>query len=136
MGETGSALSRSMDKDSPPDSPPRVTNGVHAASRIPHNAILKLAIAAFHPGRKNFARLPNQSVTNIRKASTAMIADDLSLIVPIRGQPAETIEGQNGLIKHHMLNDRRRVLTLDAAGEVVLWDLLKVRPYSLVSESG
>jgi WD repeat-containing protein 48 len=57
-----------------------------------------------------------------------MIADDLSLIVPIRGQPAETIEGQNGLIKHVMLNDRKRILTLDTAGEVVLWDLLKCVP--------
>jgi hypothetical protein len=25
-----------------------------------------------------------------------------------------------------MLNDRRRVLTLDTAGEVTMWDLLKV----------
>jgi WD repeat-containing protein 48 len=57
-----------------------------------------------------------------------MIAHDLSLVIPIRGQPAETIEGQNGLIKHHMLNDRKRILTLDTAGEVVLWDLLKCAP--------
>ena len=136
MERSGSALSRSMDKESPPDSPEPVINGVHAPSRIPHNAILKLAITALHPGRKNLARLPNQSVTNIRKASSAMIADDLSLIVPIRGQPAETIEGQNGLIKHHMLNDRKRVLTLDTAGEVVLWDLLKVNASLPEAESG
>ena len=133
---SASAVSRNMDKGSPSDSPPPLTNGVHSPSRIPHNATLKLALTALHPGRKNLARHPNQSVTHIRKASTAMIADDLSLIVPIRGQPAETIEGQNGLIKHHMLNDRKRVLTLDTAGEVVLWDLLKVCPSLLVINPG
>lgn len=47
---------------------------------------------------------------------------------PIRGQPDFSIEGQNGLIKHVMLNDRKRVLTLDTAGEVVMWDLLKCVP--------
>ena len=45
----------------------------------------------------------------------------------MRTNPEETIQGQNGLIKHVMLNDRKRVLTQDTAGEVVLWDLLKVR---------
>ena len=42
--------------------------------------------------------------------------------------PEESIEGQNGLIKHIMLNDRRRVLTLDTAGEVVMWDLVRCAP--------
>jgi WD repeat-containing protein 48 len=125
---SGSALSRSMDAQSPPDSPEPVTNGVHSTPRIPHNSILKLANTALHPGRKNVGRHANQSVTNIRKASEVITADDLSFIVPIRGQPSETIEGQNGLIKHHMLNDRKRILTLDTAGEVVLWDLLKCAP--------
>lgn len=97
--------------------------------KIPHNAVLRLTNTASHPGHKRKPSQANQSVTNLRKASEAIIAgDDLSLVVPIRGQPAETIEGQNGLIKHHMLNDRKRILTLDTAGEVVLWDLLKCVP--------
>jgi WD repeat-containing protein 48 len=49
-------------------------------------------------------------------------------IVPYHTLPVETIEGQNGLIKHEILNDRKRVLTLDTAGEVVLWDLLRCVP--------
>lgn len=101
-------------------------NGIDHKKKIPHNAILRVSNTAPHPGRRHLGRLPNPSFTNLRKASEAMIADDLSLVVPIRGQPAETIEGQNGLIKHVMLNDRKRILTLDTAGEVVLWDLLKV----------
>jgi WD repeat-containing protein 48 len=56
--------------------------------------------------------------------------DRIEVIVPqpMRGQPDYAIEGQNGLIKHVMLNDRKRVLTIDTAGEVVMWDLLKCVP--------
>ncbi|OAP64923.1 hypothetical protein AYL99_00895 [Fonsecaea erecta] len=96
------------------------TNGeVEHKKKIPHNAILRVSNTAVHPGRKHLGRHANVSTTNLRKASEAMITDDLSLVVPIRGQPAETIEGQNGLIKHVMLNDRKRILTLDTAGECI-----------------
>jgi WD repeat-containing protein 48 len=44
----------------------------------------------------------------------------------MRNRPDQTIEGQHGLMKHIMLNDKKRVLTLDTAGEVILWDILKV----------
>ncbi|KAK4644511.1 hypothetical protein QC761_305430 [Podospora bellae-mahoneyi] len=47
---------------------------------------------------------------------------------PIQHEPEETIAGQFGLVKHRLLNDRRRVLTLDTAGEVLLWDLIQCRP--------
>jgi WD repeat-containing protein 48 len=46
--------------------------------------------------------------------------------IPMRNRPDQTIEGQHGLMKHVMLNDKKRVLTLDTAGEVILWDILKV----------
>jgi WD repeat-containing protein 48 len=67
------------------------------------------------------------SVTSTRKPSEVLTASDHGIIVPCRDLPDFSIEGQNGLIKHHLLNDRRRVLTLDTAGEVILWDLLAVR---------
>ncbi|MCJ1316185.1 hypothetical protein MMC15_001505 [Xylographa vitiligo] len=63
-----------------------------------------------------------------RKPSEAIIETDPGIIQPYYSLPEETIEGQNGLIKHVMLNDRKRVLTLDTAGEVMLWDLLKGVP--------
>ncbi|VVT47129.1 uncharacterized protein SAPINGB_P001557 [Magnusiomyces paraingens] len=44
---------------------------------------------------------------------------------PVFINPAETLQGKIGLIKHQMLSDRRRVLTIDTAGEIVLWDLLR-----------
>ncbi|KAL1897914.1 hypothetical protein Sste5346_003766 [Sporothrix stenoceras] len=45
-------------------------------------------------------------------------------VEPVRQLPIETIEGNFGLVKHRLLNDRRRVLTLDTAGEVILWDII------------
>ncbi|RMD43753.1 hypothetical protein DV735_g1314, partial [Chaetothyriales sp. CBS 134920] len=104
------------------------TNGLKPA-RIPQSALLLLASTAIHPGaRRSSSRLATVSLTNLRKASEAIIAHSLNIILPLRPQPAETIHGQHGLIKHHMLNDRKRVLTLDTAGEVVLWDLLECVP--------
>lgn len=57
---------------------------------------------------------------------SARLSRDYDLTLPIHVLPQETIEGQHGLVKHKILNDRRRVLTLDTSGEVLLWDLLKV----------
>lgn len=135
-----STRSRSIAEYSEAESPSKMTNGENpfddangingdgdAPKRIPHNAVLKLTNTAVHPGRKAF-RQPNVSNSNLRKASEAIIDPDLVFIVPMRGHPEETIEGQNGLVKHVMLNDKKRVLTLDTAGEVVLWDLLKCIP--------
>lgn len=129
-----SLLSRSINEISPPQSPP-ATNGVQAEpstngvaeKKIPHNAVLKLTNTAIHPGKKSFRHF-NVSTSNLRKASEAIIEVDETVIVPIRGHPEETIQGQTGLVKHHMLNDKRRVLTSDDNGEVVLWDLLKCVP--------
>lgn len=67
------------------------------------------------------------SVNDARKGSIIVdIGNDL--IEPIHSLPEETIEGQHGLVKHKMLNDRRRVLTLDAAGDVLMWDLVQCVP--------
>ncbi|CAK7216868.1 hypothetical protein SBRCBS47491_002976 [Sporothrix bragantina] len=53
-------------------------------------------------------------------------------VEPVHRLPVETIEGNFGLVKHRLLNDRRRVLTLDTAGEVILWDIIackKIRQF-------
>ena len=61
-----------------------------------------------------------------RKDSELFSESTLPAVEPIHNLPEETIEGQFGLVKHKLLNDRRRVLTLDTAGDVLLWDLIKV----------
>ncbi|CAK7270505.1 hypothetical protein SEPCBS119000_004125 [Sporothrix epigloea] len=53
-------------------------------------------------------------------------------VEPVHHLPVETIEGNFGLVKYRLLNDRRRVLTLDTAGEVILWDIIackKIRQF-------
>ena len=124
---SASSLSNSRSAESEPVTNGH-TNGDHSddENKLPFTSILRLSITSPFPPRKNQDRETTHEPANLRKASEAILDHDLGIIIPVRGLPTETIEGQNGLIKHVMLNDRKRVLTLDTAGEVVLWDLLKV----------
>jgi WD repeat-containing protein 48 len=115
-----------------------ISNGNVAEQKIPINSILRLAITAPLPGmrsrnRENSVLYPGSV---LRKASEAIMDNDLRPILMLRDSPIETVQGQNGLIKHVLLNDRKRVLTLDTAGEVILWDLLKVwRPIPSLNQN-
>lgn len=95
--------------------------------RIPMKHMLRLSNTVFWPAPI--------SANADRSGSLADGVDEISedadasvLMRPVRAQPELSVEGQNGIIKHVMLNDRKRVLTLDTAGEVVMWDLLKCVP--------
>lgn len=123
---TQSALSQEIDQDETDDQQHAMTNGVSDNQKIPYTSILRLSVTAPHPAYKASQPQAAYSPPSIRKASEVILEADPGFVIPIRNQPVEVIEGQNGLIKHVMLNDRKRVLTLDTAGEVVLWDLLKV----------
>ena len=90
---------------------------------IPINSILKISNAAPTSIREFEGSI---SASSIRRQSEITTNGDTDEVIPFQDLPDETIEGQNGLIKHELLNDRKRVLTLDTAGEVILWDLLKV----------
>ncbi|TGO61404.1 hypothetical protein BOTNAR_0129g00150 [Botryotinia narcissicola] len=109
---------------------PPVTNG-QPKKEIPLKSILRISNTASFPAP---AIRDSDSVTNFSvvngggKASEPIVDQDLGVIIPIHTLPEETIEGQHGLVKHKLLNDRRRVLTLDTAGDVLLWDLLKCMP--------
>lgn len=92
--------------------------------KIPYNSVLLLSSTSTFPD-SNTLRLGPDGLP--RMSVETETEDDFGLTLPIQSLPEETIEGQNGLIKHFMLNDRKRTLTQDSAGEVVLWDLLKVR---------
>ena len=119
---------------SPPPSSPPTTNGT-AKLIIPLSCVLRISNNATFPGQRprDIEVSTIYSQASARKMSEAVIDQDLGIIIPFHDLPRETIEGQNGLIKHVMLNDRRRVLTLDTAGEVTMWDLLKVSTYCNVS---
>lgn len=99
--------------------------------QIPFSSLLRVSNAAapfpFYPTRDADTSTLYSSAS-ARKPSEPLPEIETGGTVPIRNLPDYTIEGQNGLIKHIMLHDRRRVLTLDTAGEVMMWDLLQCAP--------
>ncbi len=115
-----------------PSPPPKETPSVNGItkSKIPLCCVLRISNNAVYPGQRPWDMEVSTiySGTSARKMSEAVVEQDLGPIIPFHDLPEETIEGQNGLIKHVMLNDRRRVLTLDTAGEVTMWDLLRCIP--------
>lgn len=45
--------------------------------------------------------------------------------VPFLHEPDEVIQGEHGLVRCAMLNDRVHALTVDTAGEVAVWDVVR-----------
>jgi len=109
-------------------SPPTTSSKTNGTTeKIPFKALLRMANTAPFP-QISPKDTDATTIASARKPSEVLTASDHGVIVPIRSLPDHSIEGQNGLIKHHLLNDRRRVLTLDTAGEVMLWDLIQCAP--------
>ncbi|RPB21524.1 WD40 repeat-like protein [Terfezia boudieri ATCC MYA-4762] len=97
-------------------------------STIPISSILRLSTTS--PLVRDPDAVTVYSVASARQASIseAILDTDPKDMIPIDENPLETIKGQDGLIKHFLLNDRRRVLTLDTAGNVIMWDLIRCKP--------
>ena len=105
---------------------PRTTS--RAKRRIPLKHILRLSNTTPFPTLDVPENDKRASVVDRRESRNDQATPEPISMEPARSQPDFSIEGQNGLIKHVMLNDRKRVLTLDTAGEVMMWDLLKCVP--------
>ncbi|KAI0667157.1 hypothetical protein C8Q78DRAFT_982656 [Trametes maxima] len=45
--------------------------------------------------------------------------------IPLRQEPDEVIEGDHGLVRCVLLNDRVHALTVDTAGEVAVWNVVR-----------
>lgn len=101
-------------------SPP--ASNTSAEKEIPARSILRISNTARYP-----TPILDLDAAGTPDMDTSFVADHTSP-EPIHRLPEETIEGQHGLVKHRLLNDRRRVLTLDTAGDVVLWDILQCVP--------
>jgi WD repeat-containing protein 48 len=98
-----------------------------ARDKLPHNSLLVLSNTSAFPGirRRDTDNTARHSISSAYFPPD-LLEDELRIVTPLHAQPVETIEGQNGLIKHILLNDRKRALTQDTAGEIVLWDILRV----------
>lgn len=111
----------------PPHTSPLKTAHNRDYKKVPLSCVLRISNNAIFPGQATGdAEAATIYSASIRKPSETVLEHNLGVVVAFHELPEETIEGQNGLIKHVMLNDRKRVLTLDTAGEVMMWDLLKV----------
>ncbi|KAI0518563.1 WD repeat-containing protein [Xylaria bambusicola] len=102
-----------------------VTSMNTSPQEIPAHSILKMSNTASFPPDINLPSEPNAFDPAISRKGSEISPDPILPIEPIHRLPQETIEGQNGLVKYKLLNDRRRVLTLDTAGDVLLWDLIQ-----------
>ena len=103
------------------------TNSSARKRKIPMKHMLKLSNTTFWPAPIAVDGEKRGSISEGPEHPTEE-QDPANAMQPVRAQPELSVEGQNGIIKHVMLNDRKRVLTLDTAGEVVMWDLLKCVP--------
>jgi len=95
---------------------------------IPAKAILRISNTASLPSQLGGLDPNTLAAPSTSKQDSDLLSEPaVPAVEPVHHLPEETIEGQFGLVKHKLLNDRRRVLTLDTAGDVLLWDLIKVR---------
>lgn len=99
-------------------SPTSATHANEKSKEIPARSILRIS---------NTAKFPTQEVFTDSEPDTGISEYHVNDVEPLQHVPQETIEGQFGLVKHRLLADKRRVLTLDTAGDVLLWDLIQVR---------
>lgn len=109
-----------------PSAPPILTPSAGGKRKIPLKHMLRLSNTAWFP--TPISPETESNSPSARRGTLEGSTLDALVTQPVRHQPDHSVEGQNGLIKHVMLNDRKRVLTLDTAGEVVMWDLLKCVP--------
>lgn len=110
---------------SPPSREPQPMANGSLKRKIPLKHMLRLSNAVYFPTPVVVDGEHRASVSDGKKEPSS---PGLIVTQPVRNQPDYSVEGQNGLIKHVMLSDRKRVLTLDTAGEVLMWDLLKCVP--------
>ncbi|KAF9930100.1 hypothetical protein FBU30_000850 [Linnemannia zychae] len=122
-----------------PDIPTRVNRSTELASAIQPANLLKmnlnessftdtLAHEPYYPTSTVYSAASLGSIyVNSRgdKQSQYSSEDDEGLIAPIFEDPENVIQGEHGLIKHTVLNNRRMVVTEDKCGEIALWDLIK-----------
>ncbi|KAM0335603.1 hypothetical protein ACHAQA_000651 [Verticillium albo-atrum] len=119
---TSGATTRPRQVSPPPATEP--ADKKDEKKEIPAKSILKISNTATFPTQ--VARDPDTAATAAARKGSEIVAESTSYAPePIFHLPQETIEGQFGLVKHKLLNDRRRVLTLDTAGDVLLWDLIR-----------
>jgi WD repeat-containing protein 48 len=109
---------------SPTGPPPAIPSQAFLRLTSIHDALLQVGPISHKEQdvASVFSALPPSPPQHVQ-----IMSDEPHQIVPVREEPEATIAGQHGLIKHILLNDRRRVLTLDTSHTVALWDLVECK---------
>ncbi|GBC09120.1 hypothetical protein RclHR1_08610007 [Rhizophagus clarus] len=102
------------------------------SSQIPSSSLIKLTSAVTSSPTHTISLSPPITAPDSEVATIYSVPIDDHYIdtdyedpIPVREKADHIIEGQHGLIKYVMLNNRRNILTLDNSGEVTLWDIIK-----------
>ncbi|TCD67709.1 hypothetical protein EIP91_012005 [Steccherinum ochraceum] len=89
-----------------------------------HNAQMQRSSSPM-PGDPAFART-DETMHPLKVAKQEYLEREVAAdAVPLYTSPDEVIEGEHGLVRSVILNDRMRALTVDTAGEVAVWDILR-----------
>ncbi|KAJ9092625.1 hypothetical protein QFC19_008663 [Naganishia cerealis] len=113
-----------------------------SAVSLPRDTTTAVAASDTKSGQQGHARVPShaslspfprnagaQAATLRDPAEVARIQFDnrdvASEATPLRSLPDAVIRGRPGLIRAKVLNDRQHVLTLDTAGKVSIWNIVK-----------
>ena len=103
-----------------------VDNSQQAAPSVPDKSRLRLTAAVdtfFTTTEQDPGINGNANPLPSQPSRKALIDDSLH---PVRENAEEIIAGQHGIVRYIILNDRRRILTLDTAGDVAIWDIINV----------
>jgi WD repeat-containing protein 48 len=104
--------------------PPFLPSG--SKEEIPVSSLLRLSEnMQYSSNTRDTDSVTVYSIATVRKNSEAILDPEMVIGIPLRSSPDLTMEGQHGLIKCEILNDRQTVLTADSAGEVVMWDIVR-----------
>ncbi|KAI9069649.1 hypothetical protein FKP32DRAFT_1640619 [Trametes sanguinea] len=112
--------------------PRMVRSPIPSAFPQPGSASIQPALRSPSPmqseslhGRPRFSE-ENQTVHAIARPRAAFDEREVAAdAIPLRQEPDEIIEGEHGLVRCVMLNDRVHALTVDTAGEVAVWDVVR-----------
>ena len=71
------------------------------------------------------ASIPFFVVFTTRPRSPLLAREIAADAMPLCGAPSAVIQGEHGLVRSVVLNDRIHALTVDTAGEVAVWDIVR-----------
>jgi len=77
---------------------------------------------------------PSSHPLNVASTTTDSTPQHSISPTPFQSNPLVTIRGRSGIIRYHIMNNRRHVLTEDSSGNIHLWDVTSVTKKRVISK--